>query len=1702
MKKAIVFVVLLLVFCAISVTAYAADANISENNNFYDLAAHGHGNGDRITIAAGCSVKLIGNAGTTYTAFEIVCLPGVHLTLQDVNINDSANEFSFPVYFQGTGNALTLTGTSTLKAGEYVPAVCVESSTDLTIGGAGTLNVTGGDWGAGIGGSDASDGGSINITGGTVIAQGGSTGPGIGGGAFGSEGSISISGGTVVAIGGYRAAGLGGGYTSKGGSITISGGMVTATGGEYGAGIGGGQANGSGEGGSDGAITITGGTVLAARGSNAPYDIGCGEGAERDGTLGISGTAAVFLRGSSYSCISPVIPVHTFESITGATGGKLYGISVPWTGTFGAYLRLYTLSYDANGGASNSFDTVTQHIGTTVTVADGSGCTRTGYLFGGWNTEADGSGTDYQPGSMFTFTDSTVLYANWNQKITANGTYDLNNFYSGLGDVLTIKPGLTVTLTGPSDALEDFQITCDAGVNLTLQNVKINDSSNAGISPLSFTGTGNRLGFSGTSTLQGGQNKPAVCVEASTALTIDGTGTLNALGGADGAAIGSGANANCGILTISGGTVNAMGYIPAPIFGGCAGIGGGKNGSGGSITITGGIVTSTGGDYGAGIGGGAFGSGGSISITGGTLTATGGIYGAGIGGGTSGSGGSINITGGTVFAARGANAPRDIGYGSSGSGGTLGISGTAAVFLRNDSCTAPTTTTHMHRAITGATGGNVFGIPVSWSGNFGAYLRLCTVSYDTNGGSGTTPASVEKLYGETATVASDDGLSREGYSFAGWNTKADCTGTTYQPDNTITLSANVVLYAWWLPSAIDSDGTYTLFDSYSGKTLTINPGHNVTLTGTGDTLVNFQIVCGAGAGITLKNVKIDDSTYLPACPISFTGANNILTLTGTNTLTGGDMPAVQAQSATGLEIIGSGKLTATGGFRCAGIGGSPSGEGGTISITGGTVDATGGYQGAGIGSGYQRNCGTISITGGTITAKGGFCAAGIGGGKSGSGGNISITGATVTATGGNYGSGIGGGDVGGGGSINITGGMIQAAGGIDADDIGCGSDYSGSSGALSISGTAAVFLRSDTCILPSTSTHTHNNITGNTGSKVYGVPVLWTGNFGAYLRLFLVTFNANGGSGAPVPFYQHIGTTLSIQKNPTRANYAFRGWYKEDTCVHAWNFFNDTVNAKLDLFAKWVPNDCIISTAVNNASYGSVTGGGTFGYDATVTLTATPNERYRFVRWMKGTAQISTAAAYQFTVSGSFTYTAEFAAIGTPTTVSAVPNGYNSVKVSWSAVAGASGYEVWRCTSSAGTYRKCVTAAGTTYTDTGLTTGAGYYYKVKAYCTVSTATTYGSLSVYALAKPVPAIPTLVSAVSISYNSVKVTWSAAGGATGYEIWREASGESKYIAIGTATQTTFTNSGLVTGRNYNFMVRAYKMSGSTKVTGSWSAVVSAIPIPAAPMSAKAVSASYNSITVTWSAVTGATMYEVWQEVSGASTYSLVSTAASTSFTKTGLITGTKYYYKLRAYRLSGSVKIFGIWSAVVFATPIPSAPVAKAESVSYNSIKVSWGAVAGATNYQVYRATSQTGTYTLLTATTAISYINNDVITGTTYYYKVKVYRLVGSMKIYGDPSAVVLAKASLATPSSVQAVPASSTSVTVSWDAVAGTTMYEVYSATASDGVFVRMTTTSSLNWTNTGLVSGKTYWYRVRAYRLVGSTKVYSLYSATVNAIP
>ena len=173
---------------------------------------------------------------------------------------------------------------------------------------------------------------------------------------------------------------------------------------------------------------------------------------------------------------------------------------------------------------------------------------------------------------------------------------------------------------------------------------------------------------------------------------------------------------------------------------------------------------------------------------------------------------------------------------------------------------------------------------------------------------------------------------------------------------------------------------------------------------------------------------------------------------------------------------------------------------------------------------------------------------------------------------------------------------------------------------------------------------------------------------------------------------------------------------------------------------------------------------------------------------------------------------------------------------------------------------------------------------------------------------------------------------------------------------------------------------------------------------------------------------------------------------------------------------------------------------AKSNSYNSIKLTWNKLSGVNGYEIYISTSKNGKYSLkknITSASISSYTNTSLITGKTYYYKIRAYKISNNKKIYGNFSSIVSAKPQLSTPSIT--LSSGSKKAYIKWKKIAGASGYEIYRATSKNGTYSKIktiTSSSTTSYTNSKLNRKKTYYYKIRAYKNVSGKKVYSSYSS------
>jgi fibronectin type 3 domain-containing protein len=183
---------------------------------------------------------------------------------------------------------------------------------------------------------------------------------------------------------------------------------------------------------------------------------------------------------------------------------------------------------------------------------------------------------------------------------------------------------------------------------------------------------------------------------------------------------------------------------------------------------------------------------------------------------------------------------------------------------------------------------------------------------------------------------------------------------------------------------------------------------------------------------------------------------------------------------------------------------------------------------------------------------------------------------------------------------------------------------------------------------------------------------------------------------------------------------------------------------------------------------------------------------------------------------------------------------------------------------------------------------------------------------------------------------------------------------------------------------------------------------------------------------------------------------------------------------------------LWAA--FPTP-PSRPinVLASDGIYVDKVQVTWTASLGATSYTVYRATSSdTGaTKTLLGTTTDTFFNDTTAVPGKTYYYWVKASNISGTSK-FSTPDKGYRSDGSPLVPTNVSASDGTYVDrVEVTWIASLRAESYEVYRA-KSNVAGARKTslgTTTETFFNDTTAVSGKTYYYWVKASNTIGTSK-------------
>jgi fibronectin type 3 domain-containing protein len=491
--------------------------------------------------------------------------------------------------------------------------------------------------------------------------------------------------------------------------------------------------------------------------------------------------------------------------------------------------------------------------------------------------------------------------------------------------------------------------------------------------------------------------------------------------------------------------------------------------------------------------------------------------------------------------------------------------------------------------------------------------------------------------------------------------------------------------------------------------------------------------------------------------------------------------------------------------------------------------------------------------------------------------------------------------------------------------------------------------------------------------------------------------------------------------------------------------------------------------------------------------------------WTDATVAPDTSYQYRVrgvigTLSGDPSSAATVKTLPLPPAAPAAPTcgvvGETTVTVGWTAVTGATSYDVERTGPAGSAWSSDLTA--TSHQDTGLSANTSYSYRVRGSNTGGD----GELSSPCPAKTLPAAPSTPVLSGATASSVNLSWTApAGGADTYTIERATGIAADWTAIATGVVgTTTTDSSLSANLTYRYRIRGANASGA----GAPSGEASVTTLAGAPGTLTFGSVTATSLIVSWAAPSGgASRYDVQRATSATGTFATIAPGVTgLTAPDSGLQPGTVYWYRILAVTTAGT----GLPSAAAQVITQPGPPGAIAFSnVAATSVGLAWGAAAGATTYKVERAPDSAGapgSFTQIAGAVAgTTYDSTGLSANVKYWYRVRATNASGD----GAPTAPATVTTMPNPPGGPSFSNVAETTLTVSWTAPSGgAASYDLERGTSATGPWTILApATTALSFADTGLTAGTTYWYRVRATNLEGLKTAYTTRSViTLPAAP
>lgn len=421
--------------------------------------------------------------------------------------------------------------------------------------------------------------------------------------------------------------------------------------------------------------------------------------------------------------------------------------------------------------------------------------------------------------------------------------------------------------------------------------------------------------------------------------------------------------------------------------------------------------------------------------------------------------------------------------------------------------------------------------------------------------------------------------------------------------------------------------------------------------------------------------------------------------------------------------------------------------------------------------------------------------------------------------------------------------------------------------------------------------------------------------------------------------------------------------------------------------------------------------------------------------------------------------------------LSAVGSG-TGVALSWSGVANAQDYRIYRAASSGGAYSSIAIVGTLSYDDTSMAAGDGYWYRVSARFSDGSE---GLLSGEVTARRSGTYnPSAFSVTGRTGASISVAWPTVTGVTTYRMYKATNMAGPFTLTQAISNTTsYTYTGLSANTSYYFKVAA--MQAGVEYP---SAVLHGATLvdPSAP----SADVGNNRLDVSWAPVGGASSYMLERSTDLTNFTTVASGIVGTSYADNGVTNGNIYFYRLTASFAEGNTTSPNSIGYTPGVTPQVPSGISVVDNSTSTDLVFTWAAVSGATKYNLYMSTTS-GVYStpIQSTTSNTNVLVSGLTAGTIYYFKVSA--LNGTLESGLSNEIAVIPQS---TPPAPLLRAASSTTIDLTWTAVPSAATYNILRSDTGASFFTIATGVAATTYTDTPPDPAQTYYYR---YQPVGS---------------